>query len=91
MRSKLTTFIFIGMLGGIAVGYACNMLWPDPQTAKSISGYISLISDIFLRLIKMIIAPLVFSTSWSASPIWATPPRSAASAPRPWRGSSAPP
>ena len=62
MRSKLTTFIFIGMLGGIAVGYACNMLWPDPQTAKSISGYISLISDIFLRLIKMIIAPLVFST-----------------------------
>src|SRR5215203_842904 len=47
MRSKLTTFIFIGMLGGIA---------------KSISGYISLISDIFLRLIKMIIAPLVFST-----------------------------
>ncbi len=62
MRSKLTTFIFIGMLGGIAVGYACNMLWPDPQTAKTISGYISLISDIFLRLIKMIIAPLVFST-----------------------------
>ena len=31
MRSKLTTFIFIGMLGGIAVGYACNMLWPDPR------------------------------------------------------------
>src|SRR3954453_17678510 len=62
MRSKLTTFIFIGMLGGIAVGYACNMLWPDPQTAKSISGYISLVTDIFLRLIKMIIAPLVFST-----------------------------
>src|SRR3954471_8750149 len=62
MRSKLTTFIFVGMLGGMAVGYACNMLWPDPQTAKTISGYISLISDIFLRLIKMIIAPLVFST-----------------------------
>src|SRR3954452_1083123 len=62
MRSKLTNFIFIGMLGGVAVGYACNMLWPDPQTAKSISGYISLISDLFLRLIKMIIAPLVFST-----------------------------
>ncbi len=25
-------------------------------------GYIALISDVFLRLIKMIIAPLVFST-----------------------------
>src|SRR3954464_3370581 len=62
MRSRLTTLIFLGMLLGIVVGYACSILWPDPQTAKTISGYISLISDIFLRLIKMIIAPLVFST-----------------------------
>src|SRR5262250_1413784 len=62
MRSTLTTIILIGMLLGIAVGYACHMLWPDPATAKAISGYISLMTDIFLRLIKMIIAPLVFST-----------------------------
>jgi len=62
MRSRLTTFIFIGMLLGIVVGYACSVIWPDPQTAKTIAGYISLISDVFLRLIKMIIAPLVFST-----------------------------
>jgi Na+/H+-dicarboxylate symporters len=50
------------MLLGIAVGYACHELWPDPQTAKTIAGYISLFTDIFLRLIKMIIAPLVFTT-----------------------------
>jgi len=62
MRSKLTTVILIGMVLGIAVGYACNTLWPDPKTAKSIADYISLLTDIFLRLIKMIIAPLVFST-----------------------------
>jgi Na+/H+-dicarboxylate symporter len=63
MRSqKLTTVIFIGMILGIGVGYACNTMWPDPQTAKAIAGYISLLTDIFLRLIKMIIAPLVFST-----------------------------
>jgi Na+/H+-dicarboxylate symporter len=63
MRSqKLTTIIFIGMVLGILVGYACNTMWPDPQTAKSIAGYISLMTDIFLRLIKMIIAPLVFTT-----------------------------
>ncbi len=63
MRSqKLTTVIFIGMILGILVGWAINTLWPDPQTAKAIAGYISLITDIFLRLIKMIIAPLVFST-----------------------------
>jgi Na+/H+-dicarboxylate symporter len=59
---RLTTVIFIGMLLGIAVGYACRHLWPDPQTAKTIAGYISLFTDIFLRLIKMIIAPLVFTT-----------------------------
>ncbi|MEH3062886.1 MAG: dicarboxylate/amino acid:cation symporter [Methylobacterium radiotolerans] len=60
--SRLTTMIFIGMLLGIAVGYACSITWPDPQTAKEIAGYIALVSDVFLRLIKMIIAPLVFST-----------------------------
>jgi Na+/H+-dicarboxylate symporter len=62
MRSTLTTVIIVGMLLGIAVGYACHTLWPDPATAKTISDYISLLTDIFLRLIKMIIAPLVFST-----------------------------
>ncbi|HMF22277.1 MAG TPA: dicarboxylate/amino acid:cation symporter [Pseudolabrys sp.] len=62
MRSKLTTIILIGMVFGILVGYACHILWPDPKTAKTIADYISLITDIFLRLIKMIIAPLVFST-----------------------------
>ena len=63
MRSRrLTTTIFIGMVLGILTGYACNILWPDPETAKTIAGYISLMTDIFLRLIKMIIAPLVFTT-----------------------------
>jgi Na+/H+-dicarboxylate symporter len=62
MRSTLTTIILIAMLLGIAVGYACHTLWPDPATAKGIAGYISLMTDVFLRLIKMIIAPLVFST-----------------------------
>lgn len=60
--SRLTTLIFVGMVLGIAVGYACSVLWPDPATAKEIAEHIALISDIFLRLIKMIIAPLVFST-----------------------------
>src|ERR671930_1983630 len=62
MRSKLTTIIMIGLVLGVLVGWACNMLWPDPKTAKTIADYISLFTDIFLRLIKMIIAPLVFST-----------------------------
>jgi Na+/H+-dicarboxylate symporter len=63
MSSKaITTAILIGMILGIIVGYLCNILAPDAETAKSIAGYFSIITDVFLRLIKMIIAPLVFST-----------------------------
>src|SRR5438034_10720380 len=62
MKSKLTTWILIGMLAGIGVGWMCHELLPTPESAKTVAGYISLITDIFLRLIKMIIAPLVFST-----------------------------
>jgi Na+/H+-dicarboxylate symporter len=61
-KRNLTTYILFAMIAGIIVGYACNKAFPDPQTAKTVSGYISLVTDVFLRLIKMIIAPLVFST-----------------------------
>jgi Na+/H+-dicarboxylate symporter len=62
MKSKLTTWIFVAMLGGIGVGWMCHELLPSPEIAKTVAGYISLFTDVFLRLIKMIIAPLVFST-----------------------------
>ncbi len=61
-RVKLTTWIFIAMLAGIGVGYMCHELLPTPESAKTVASYISLFTDVFLRLIKMIIAPLVFST-----------------------------
>src|SRR6266436_9606434 len=58
----LTLYILFAMILGIAVGYVCNKAFPDKQSAATISGYISLVTDLFLRLIKMIIAPLVLST-----------------------------
>ena len=61
-RNKLTTWIVIGLVLGVAVGYACNTLVPDAKAAKEIASYFSALADIFLRLVKMIIAPLVFAT-----------------------------
>lgn len=60
--NKLTTWIVVAMLLGIGVGYACNTLAPNAATAKEIASYFGMVTDIFLRLIKMIIAPLVFAT-----------------------------
>ncbi len=60
--NRLTTLIGIAMLLGIIVGYACNTLAGSPAEAKEIAGYFNMLTDIFLRLIKMIIAPLVFAT-----------------------------
>ncbi len=62
MPKHFTTLILIAMVLGIAVGYACNIAFPDAKTAAAVAGYISLVTDLFLRLIKMIIAPLVIST-----------------------------
>jgi len=60
--NKLTNLLMISLVAGIAVGYACNQLAGSPAQAKVIAGYFSIITDIFLRMIKMIIAPLVFAT-----------------------------
>ena len=58
----MTTYIVIAMLLGIAVGGLLHNEIPSPPTDKLVAGYLSYGSTIFLRLIKMIIAPLVFST-----------------------------
>lgn len=55
-------WILIGMLVGIGIGYFIFISFPDKAAAKEMVGYISIISDVFLRLIKMLIGPLVFST-----------------------------
>ncbi len=63
MRNRLTVFILIGMVLGVITGFVAN-LWVggDETLAKDVAGYFHLLADIFLHLIKMIIAPLVFST-----------------------------
>jgi Na+/H+-dicarboxylate symporter len=61
-KRPLTVYILVAMVLGILVGYACHDTFPDKKIAADIAGHISIATDVFLRLIKMIIALLVFST-----------------------------
>src|ERR1700704_6031260 len=61
-RLPAAAWILIGMVLGIVIGYMIFISFPDKKTAAQIAGYVSIMSDVFLRLIKMLIGPLVFST-----------------------------
>src|SRR5579872_3543769 len=61
MPKRFTFWILGGMILGIVLGYILHSTIPDPKEAASVAGYFTIITDLFLRLIKMIIAPLVFS------------------------------
>jgi len=60
-KPGLTGWIIIAMIAGIITGllihHTAGIYW-----SEHFSDYMSIITDIFLRLIKMIIAPLVFSS-----------------------------
>jgi Na+/H+-dicarboxylate symporter len=58
---RLTLYILIGMVLGVIAGIAMHATIPDPALGQWAS-YFTILTDLFLRLIKMIIAPLVFST-----------------------------
>ncbi|PLQ02480.1 dicarboxylate/amino acid:cation symporter [Cupriavidus pauculus] len=62
MTKRLPTLIFIAMLLGVIVGSAAHNMATDAATAKSIADHLSILTDVFLRMIKMIIGPLVFAT-----------------------------
>jgi len=58
---KLTLYILIAMVLGIAAGYIIHTQ-ASPEYIKSFSSNIKLLTTIFLRLVQMVIAPLVFTT-----------------------------
>ncbi len=60
-KSRLTLYILIGMILGIAVGSYIHDYY-QPATVKTFSDNIKLLTTIFLRLVQMIIAPIVFAT-----------------------------
>ncbi len=62
VRIPMGAWILIALVAGILVGWAVFDNAPDKKAAAEVAGYLSLLSEVFLRLIKMLIAPLVFST-----------------------------
>ena len=60
-KSNLTVFILVAMVLGATLGAIIHNTC-DPQTAANFSTYIKLLATIFIRLVQMIIAPLVFTT-----------------------------
>ena len=60
-QNRLTIYILVSMALGIILGYIVHNTASE-DTIKSFSTNIKLLTTIFLRLVQMIIAPLVFST-----------------------------
>ncbi|MEO8765668.1 MAG: dicarboxylate/amino acid:cation symporter [Ginsengibacter sp.] len=60
-KNRLTIYILIAMITGVLLGYFVHEK-SSPSFIVSFSGNIKLLTTIFLRLVQMIIAPLVFST-----------------------------
>jgi len=59
--NKLTLYIVVAMLLGAILGYIINKNY-DAVYIEKFSKNIKLLTTIFLRLVQMIIAPLVFTT-----------------------------
>ena len=87
MSNRFTQYILIAMALGIVMGTLVFNYLPDSRV--EIAADVNLIAMLFLRLIKMIIAPLVFATLVGGIAHMGAAPSSDASSPRPWAGSSA--
>ena len=61
MNRLFTYFVVGAMVLGVLVGWVVNVSLPA-ENAEAIADNLTNITDVFLRLIKMIIAPLVFAT-----------------------------
>jgi len=63
--NRQTLYVAVALVLGIVAGEFLNVTFAGPQTNPALQQVVTVLTvltDIFLRLIKMIIAPLVFST-----------------------------
>ncbi|MDR0439433.1 MAG: dicarboxylate/amino acid:cation symporter [Candidatus Accumulibacter sp.] len=62
-KLSLPKQIAVALVAGVIVGLICKTLSESsPDLVKSIFFYLGLVGDVFLRLLKMLIVPLVFFT-----------------------------
>ena len=61
MAKRLTLYIMVGLVLGIVVGAVMHATL-SPDAVAEANKWFKMVTDIFLRLIKMIVAPLVFGT-----------------------------
>jgi len=60
---RLTLYIVIAMFAGILTGYTLNVSYPaGDKSLAEIADLLKLLPEVFLHLIKMIIAPLILAT-----------------------------
>ena len=59
--NRLTLYIFLSMIVGGIIGYLIH-IQSSPEFISKFSTNVRVLTNIFLRLVQMIIAPLVFST-----------------------------
>lgn len=62
MRISLNTQIFVGALLGIALGLLFANLEPEAQVGKQGIYLCGLVGNLFIDLLKMVLAPLVFTS-----------------------------
>jgi Na+/H+-dicarboxylate symporter len=62
MDRRLTWYILAGMVLGVIVGQILHVSVDAAVIKESIAPWLKLLSDIFLNLIKLLVAPLVLST-----------------------------
>lgn len=63
-RNRLILYIIIGLVAGLALGYFLNirLAGRSPEELDKALLPLSILPDVFLRLIKMIVGPLVLTT-----------------------------
>ena len=61
-QKNLFKYIIYSIIFGVIIGCGLHFIVKSTEQAQEVASYFNLITDIFLRLVKMIIAPLIFAT-----------------------------